>query len=312
MPEFDTRPQYPIRAVALRTGLSPHVLRAWEKRYGAVKPARPGGRSRLYSIADIEHLKLLRRLTEAGHAIGRIAAMPVSELRELVETESAASAGSSVEMVGSDQYVAEALGAVSEMDAEGLQAILMRALVALGSKEFIDGVVLVLLHRVGDLWKESAICPAHEHVLSVQVSRVLGWLADTTVVPSGAPNAVAFTPAGQRHEFGAMLAGLIAAEAGWRVTYAGPELGAGDIAAAVEARNAEMVLLSVLVEDQDGSLPKKLRELRAAIGEGPLIFVGGKASGSVADAVNRAGAEWLPDLAALRRALRATARNVSE
>src|SRR5512141_668232 len=78
-------PRYPVRLVALRTGLTPHVLRAWERRYGVVSPGRTEGGQRLYSELDIERLRLLRRLTDGGHAIRRIASLPLAELARLDE-----------------------------------------------------------------------------------------------------------------------------------------------------------------------------------------------------------------------------------
>jgi DNA-binding transcriptional MerR regulator len=81
----DAQPRYPVRLVARRTGLTPHVLRAWERRYGVVVPARSEGGQRLYSDADIRRLELLRRLTDAGHSIARLARLPAEELALLVE-----------------------------------------------------------------------------------------------------------------------------------------------------------------------------------------------------------------------------------
>src|SRR6476620_4370976 len=76
-------PGYPVRLVAVRTGLSPHVLRAWERRYSAVTPTRTEGGQRLYSDLDVQRLLHLQRLTDRGHAIGRIAALPLDELARL-------------------------------------------------------------------------------------------------------------------------------------------------------------------------------------------------------------------------------------
>jgi DNA-binding transcriptional MerR regulator len=76
-------PRYPVRLVALRTGLTPHVLRAWERRYAVVSPSRSSGGQRLYSDLDIERLRRLRRLTARGHAISRIAALPLDEWTRL-------------------------------------------------------------------------------------------------------------------------------------------------------------------------------------------------------------------------------------
>src|SRR5205814_6101 len=72
-----------IQSVARRTGLSAHVIRVWEKRYGAVKPSRTGTNRRLYSDEEIERLQLLRLATEAGHSIGNIAALDLEKLKQI-------------------------------------------------------------------------------------------------------------------------------------------------------------------------------------------------------------------------------------
>ena len=46
-----------IKVVARRTGLSAHVIRIWEKRYGAVEPERTETKRRLYSDEQIERLE---------------------------------------------------------------------------------------------------------------------------------------------------------------------------------------------------------------------------------------------------------------
>src|ERR687885_222436 len=82
--------RHPMRVVTRRTGLSADLLRAWEKRYDVVKPARsPSGR-RLYSDADIERLGLLYRATLAGRSIGHIAALRNDQLARLVRRDAEA------------------------------------------------------------------------------------------------------------------------------------------------------------------------------------------------------------------------------
>ena len=72
-----------IKVVAQRTGLSAHVIRIWEKRYGAVEPERTGTNRRLYSDEQVERLSLLREITQHGHSIGHVAKLPTEKLREL-------------------------------------------------------------------------------------------------------------------------------------------------------------------------------------------------------------------------------------
>jgi len=78
--------QHPIQVVSRLTGLSPHVIRVWEKRYAAVMPARTNTNRRLYSDAEVERLRLLARATEVGHKIGIIAKLELDDLRRLVAT----------------------------------------------------------------------------------------------------------------------------------------------------------------------------------------------------------------------------------
>src|SRR3954451_2185665 len=77
--EIVQQPLYPIRAVSRMTGLSLDTLRAWERRYEAVVPAR-NDRGRVYSEADVARLKRLDELVKHGHAIGTTAASSDAEL----------------------------------------------------------------------------------------------------------------------------------------------------------------------------------------------------------------------------------------
>lgn len=91
--------QYPIQVAARLSGLSPHVIRIWEKRYGAVAPARTETNRRLYTEAEVERLKWLARATAAGHQIGMIARLGVEELMRLVAVVEP-SGGSSAAVLG--------------------------------------------------------------------------------------------------------------------------------------------------------------------------------------------------------------------
>src|SRR5687768_12427129 len=79
-----TDPRHPIGVVADRTGLSPDVLRVWERRYGVVEPQRSAGGQRLYSDADVERLVLLHRATRGGHGISHVASLSRAKLEDLV------------------------------------------------------------------------------------------------------------------------------------------------------------------------------------------------------------------------------------
>ncbi len=116
---LSVEPRHPIRVVSERTGLSPDVLRAWERRYGVVAPERSDGGQRLYSDADIDRVALLVKATRAGRALGQTAALPVEELRQLVAED--AELGASRPTPAGD-YQDRAFGAVAHLAPERLQA----------------------------------------------------------------------------------------------------------------------------------------------------------------------------------------------
>lgn len=79
------RPSYRSGAVARMAGMPVATLRVWQQRYQAVQPITSASGHRLYSAADVERLKLLRRLTEKGNAIGLLAALDTRQLLEMMQ-----------------------------------------------------------------------------------------------------------------------------------------------------------------------------------------------------------------------------------
>ncbi len=74
-------------------GLSASTLRIWEHRYGVVAPPKSATGQRTYSMKDIERLRLIKRLTVEGYAIGTVAHLDVDSLVALSSGHEAASAG---------------------------------------------------------------------------------------------------------------------------------------------------------------------------------------------------------------------------
>jgi DNA-binding transcriptional MerR regulator/methylmalonyl-CoA mutase cobalamin-binding subunit len=310
MTEGQTRdePRHPMGVVVQRTGLTSHVLRAWERRYGAVEPGRTEGGQRLYSDADVLRLRLLRRATEAGRAIGSVAGLSTQTLATLVgedagERRGDGSAGPGGRPGVAARHLETCLEAADRLDAQALRDELMRAVVTLSAPAFVVEVVGPLLHRVGELWEEGSMRPAQEHVVSTAVRQVLDWLLGRYDASSDAPLVVTGTVAGELHEFGAMLASVVAADVGWRVLYLGPSLPAEEIAMAASRSGASVVAVSVVDgEDLDPDGPaRELTELRMAVPPGVLVVAGGRRSAGV----DVEGVTVVPDLNSLRQVLAA-------
>jgi DNA-binding transcriptional MerR regulator/methylmalonyl-CoA mutase cobalamin-binding subunit len=302
-------PRHPIRVVSERTGLSPDVLRAWEKRYGAVAPPRrEGAGQRLYSDADVERLRLLRRVTLAGRSIGQVAALGHDALAALAREDDAQRAATPpapalhAEAAAAAGCLERALAAMRALDGATLEVVLRRALVLLGAPAFIDEVAGPFLRRVGEAWEARAVGVAHEHLASAVLRRVLAVVSDAGSAAAGHTVVVA-TPVGQVHELGAMLAAASAAAAGWRVVYLGADLPAAEIAATAAETGAGVVALSVVLPQDAGATAAELRRLRRALPAPVELIAGGEGARTLAGVLDDAGIRFLPDFAEFRRAL---------
>ena len=74
-------------------GLSTATLRVWEHRYGVVSPPKSSSGQRTYSMDDVQRLRLIKRLTLEGHAIGTVAKLAIDALLRLSSGHQAASVG---------------------------------------------------------------------------------------------------------------------------------------------------------------------------------------------------------------------------
>ncbi len=302
---------HPIRVVARRTGLTAHVIRAWEKRYGAVEPKRTETNRRVYSLEDIERLALLRRATLAGRSIGQIATLPMDELRALVEEDEAAAR--SVEPAtgyepratrdDASKILRACLQAVEALDAPAIQTVLNRASVSLTRPTLMQEVIVPLMHRLGDAWRDGAVRVAHEHLASAVVRSFLGSLNGAFESRPTAPEIVVTTPSGQLHELGALLVAATAAAGGWRATYLGPNLPSEEIAAAVRQNRTRAVGLSIVYPTDDPHVRTELRRLQQLLDPQVAVLVGGRSAGSYRDVIEASGMIYASDLAALREAL---------
>jgi len=297
-----------IGVVCRRTGLKSDRVRAWERRYNVVTPVRSEGNQRLYSEEDVEKLLLLRRATETGHRIAQIAHLPAAELRDLTEIEvSGRSLRSQRPLPGeADQanvFVSSALGCIQQLDADGLRAELARALDVLSPAAITQQFLVPLIHDVGSLWAEGGLKAAHEHLGTSVLRTFIESLRLAHDLPADAPQLLITTPSSERHELGALLAMAAATDAGWRVTYLGPDLPAAEIAGAARQRGSQAVGLSIVRPGDPDIVGEELVTLRRHLGESTGLIIGGRGAPKFEGIATEIGAVLVDDLLGLQPAL---------
>ncbi len=310
---MDVDQGHPIKVVVRRTGLSPHVIRVWEKRYQAVEPMRTETNRRRYSDADIERLLLLQRATNTGRSIGQIAHLPTDRLRDLVHEDEAASqppvpvaAASEAPTVAAKvpgSHLEDCLAAIRQLDGAELERVLMQARVELSQPMFIDRLVVPLMEAIGELWRDGSLRIVHEHLASAVVRTMLDDLSTNTELTALAPKIVVTTLTGQLHEIGALIAASTAASGGWNVVYLGVNLPAEEIAAAVQQHGAKAVALSLVHPADDPRVPDELLKLRRYLSRDIEILIGGRGSHGYKAVLENIGAVHLHDLTDLRNYL---------
>lgn len=272
---------FPIGVVAKRSGLSPHVIRVWERRYGAITPARSATNRRLYSEADIRRLSSLARLTRYGHSIGQVATLSDAQLAELLRTIEPLSQPPrpsrrlSSELHPKD-FVTEALGRIKAMDSRGLEVILNEAGIRMNQRDLIDYVLSPLLDQIGVLWENAQFRPAHEHMASAIIQSFISHLPEAYLSSETAPRIVIATLEGQRHELGALMAAKTAATEGWDVTYLGANLPTEDIVAVTKESDAHMLGISIIYAESSQQVLQAIDLLQKGLAPRVPIIVGGR------------------------------------
>lgn len=241
-----------IGAVAERTGLTPDVLRVWERRHRAVSPNRSRGGTRFYCESDVHRLETLAKLVARGHRIGRIAPLATAELEALADPDGTAltlveppEALPAAEVGPPADWLSKALVAVHAVDTAELDHQMTGLFLAMGARRFTLEVALPLLVRVGDLWAAQEISIAAEHATVAILRSLLGGALRRRRGRESAQRAIFATPAGQRHEFGALAAALLAADQGVDAIFLGADLPCEDLILAAESTRAQAIVLGL-------------------------------------------------------------------
>jgi DNA-binding transcriptional MerR regulator len=288
-----------IRAVAHRTGLTPHVIRAWEKRYRVVKPTRTDSNRRLYSEGDVERLTLLRAATDSGHSIGLIAALTTEQLRRLTSAQRSNSAGPAAEAHTPAEIIDRCLQATRDLNQTALETALRDGGVRHGIQGLLRRIVAPLTERIGSLWRSGELNAAQEHFATAAIRLHLANAARSYAESETAPTLVVATPSGQFHELGSVLVAAAAAGHGWRVAYLGVCLPPAEIAGAAQRTQARAVALSLVYPKDDPRLPDDLRLLRELLPPEVALVAGGRAAAAYRAVLDEVGARTAGDLDAL-------------
>ncbi len=311
--------KYNIGAVSRITGLSTHAIRAWEKRYGVVKPARSGTNGRReYSQEDLELLLLLKKATSLGLNIGNIAHLGSEELRSLLDEQ--ALEESDETLSGIDRrtqnsiknVIDKSIEAIQNYNSEKLEILISRAFMDFGNINTIEKIISPLTKKIGDYWNNGDIRIAQEHLASEIIRSSLLKVISKSHEYINSPVILVATPSGQMHDIGALITGAIAATEGWNVIYVGQNLPSEEIAGAINRVGARVVLLSIVYPADDVKLNEELVNMKRFTEANTVILVGGNSAKNYLNTLKAINAEYIKDIESFKirlKELRETTSN---
>jgi DNA-binding transcriptional MerR regulator len=240
-----------IGELSRRSGVSPELLRAWERRYDLLRPARSAGGLRLYSTGDLDRVRAMQRHLAEGLAAAEAAALA---------SRPAEPAPSAVALPDLRRELEEAVLAFDEPRA---QTIIDSLLAVATFDALLSKVIVPYLRALGEGWERGEVSVAQEHFASsILRGRLLG-LARGWDRGFGPRVLLACAP-GEQHDLGLICFGLALRERGWRISYLGADTPIDSVASAALAVAPDFVVLSAVNAERFRAKANELRELAKA------------------------------------------------
>jgi MerR family transcriptional regulator, light-induced transcriptional regulator len=240
-----------IGELSKRVGVSPELLRAWERRYGLLHPDRSAGGLRLYSPADVERVALMQQHLAAGMAAAEAAALA---LRGAADEHAAETA------LPSEAIRDELAEAVDAFDEPRTQAILDRLLALATLETVLSEVIMPYLQDLGERWKRGKASVAQEHFASSVVRGRLLGLARGWGLGLGPAAVLACLP-DEQHDLGLIAFGLALRSRGWRIVYLGPDTPIDTVAGVSRRIEPSLVVLNAVSPERVRPVLPQLRAL---------------------------------------------------
>jgi len=251
-----------IGELSRRTGVSPELLRAWEQRYGLLRPERSQGGFRLYSEADEKRVRRTTALISQG--------VSAAEAARQASTSALPSPDRDPDRPVVEVLAEELQEALDRFDTVSANDVLDRVFGTVSVDYAIKHVLIPYVHELGTRWADDLVSVAQEHFASHLIrSRLFGLAGDwgarhrTTAVLACLP--------GEAHDLALAMLGLLLTRRGWRVTFLGADTPLDDLEAAVPALRPSLVVLSTY----DASLFRAHRDTVARLATVVRVAVAG-------------------------------------
>lgn len=299
--------KYNIQVASNLSGVGTHTLRAWEKRYQAVVPARNESGRRMYDDDDIEKLKILSELCSLGHSIGSIASKEVEELKVILKKLGKHTFDQKENFVveNNPQKAKESLNnlllALEVYKLDVISHELKKLQITLSPRDLAMNILIPLLTEVGHRVFRGTLSIAQEHALSSIIKFHVGHiLYKSYETKYKNPNLIALATAeNDYHEFGIMLSALLCCHHGINFFYLGPNMPSESLVKASESVEANIVILGTTPNQnhlQTNYLDNYIDQVLKRLDKRQELWIGGQGNFNVGKVQKNRKATYLPSL----------------
>ena len=280
-----------IGELSRRVGVSDHTLRAWENRYGLLRPHRTAGGFRLYSGEDEDRVRRMSGLLDRGLSSAEAARVVLSVRDSSLVDGEADGSGDGAErdhsfsdaLAGVRRAIARSLDA---FDDTGAHAALDRMLAGFAVETVLRDVVIPFMHEQGERWQRGEITLIQEHFATQVIRGRLAGLARGWAGGTG-PRVVLACPSGELHDVASMAFGIIMRAGGWRVVFLGANTPIPQLETSM-VPPPDLVVLSATRRTRFEAIRSDIAEMTA------WVPVGLAGAGSTRALAESTGAFWLP------------------
>lgn len=266
---------FTIANVEKETGLSKDTLRMWERRYGFPAPERDPGGDRVYPAAQVERLRLIKRLIDQGHRPGQLMALSPEALRTLPARDTGDEPRRAVISAAGNQEIDELLALLKNHDAAQFQQRLQQTLARQGLGRFVMDTVAPLTRQVGQAWEDGRFAVFEEHLFTELTKRVLRQAIASLPPPNAGPRILLTSVPDEPHVLGLLMAEALFALEGAQCIPLGAQMPLLDIAHATAAHRADVVALSFSSAFPTRRVGPVLAQLRELLPAEVALWVGG-------------------------------------
>lgn len=201
-----------IKQAAQLTGVSEHTLRAWERRYDVIAPARTPSGYRLYDEATLARIREMRALVDEG--------IPPRDASVEVATHHPVSRTPRVAPIDFSELIV----ALERLDAGRVKRIVDQQFAVRSYESVVDDWLMPMLVEVGRAWASARISVAGEHLVANIVLRRLSAAFDAAGPNPARPPVIVGGPKGVSHELGLLAFAVALRRTGTSTVYLGGDV----------------------------------------------------------------------------------------